>query len=288
MTPSDIGFLYDFVNESLDQRLRLESHENSEDNRRDMFHYLLNAKDPQTGLPGYTPQDLEAEALMLTIAGSDTTSVIMAGFFFYIVRMPEIYRKLTTEIREAFLSVDDIRGGVKLSSCQYLRACMDETMRIVPAGPAELPRIVLTGGISIDGDYVPEGVTVGVSHWSFYRNEKYFPDPDVYRPERWIVDGKSGVTAEDVSQSRSSCLPFTAGTTSCAGKNFALLELYMTIARTLWLYDVRLLPGDTTGTGNMANEYATREIVVFHVFDSYISIRNGPMVQFKRRIAGDQ
>ncbi|KAF7587804.1 hypothetical protein BBP40_006685 [Aspergillus hancockii] len=291
MTPTHIQFLYDFVKQSLGQRLRLEEaraaqrYEAGNEGRGDMLHYLLSAKDPETGLPGYTLEALEAEALMLTIAGSDTTSVIMAGFFFYIVRTPRAYRRLVNEIRDSFASADEIRGGPKLTSCLYLRACVEEAMRITPAGPAELPRVVLPGGIMVDGAYISEGITVGVAHWSFYRNEESFPDPNVYRPERWIVDEESGITAEDVARARSSCFPFTAGTTSCAGKNFALLELYMVIARTLWLYDIRLLPGDRTGAGNKAKGWGKRNPNVLHVADSYISIRDGPMIQFKKRKA---
>ncbi|MCJ1381132.1 hypothetical protein MMC17_004241 [Xylographa soralifera] len=282
-TPSDTQFLYDFVKQSIRQRMKmLQSHE-SEKGRTDMLQCLLDAKDPETGLPGYSPEELEAEALMLTVAGSDTTAAVMAGFFFYIVRTPRAYRKLVTEIRHAFASVDEIRGGMTLSSCQYLRACVAEAMRIAPAGSAELPRAVLPGGIIIDGNYIPEGTIVGVGHWAFYRNGEYFLDPNVYRPERWIVDDEAGVTAEDVARSRSSCSPFAAGPTSCAGKNFALLELYLTIARTLWLYDARLLPGDTTGAGNKTRGWGKRNPNVFHVSDKYISMRAGPMVQFKRR-----
>ncbi|KAL4791052.1 cytochrome P450 [Aspergillus venezuelensis] len=252
--------------------------------RSDMLHYLINAKDPNTGHLGYREEALEAEVLTLTIAGSDTTSVVMAGFFFYIVCSPDVYGRLVNEIRATFTSSDEIRGGKKLSSCKYLHACVEEAMRITPAGPAELPRTVLPGGLEVDSDYIPEGTTVGVAHWSFYRNEKYFHDPDLYFPERWIVDEQTGVTADDVARARSSCFPFAAGAIRCAGKNFALLELYVTIARTLWLYDVRLLPGDTTGGGHEAGEWGRRDPNTFRVMDSYISIRDGPVVQFRKRV----
>ncbi|KAL3456273.1 cytochrome P450 [Aspergillus heterothallicus] len=290
MAPAKVRFLYTFVKESLNHRLELDHDGQRRINdkpgiseRQDMLFHLLNAKDPQTGLPGYTPEALEAEAIMLTIAGSDTTSVIMAGFFFHIVRSPVVYRRLINEIRTAFASVEEIKGGRKLMSCQYLRACVDEAMRITPAGSAELPRIVLPGGLIIDGNHIPEGTTVGVAHWSFYRNEKYFPDPDVYRPERWIVDEATDITAEDVRKACSSCFPFAAGTTSCAGKPFALLELYMTIAITFWQYDARLFPGDTTGAGGKSRRWGRNNPKTFQLFDSYISIREGPMVQFTRR-----
>ncbi|KAL5343586.1 cytochrome P450 [Aspergillus crustosus] len=291
LTPPDVRFLYEFVERSLSQRLDTKRDSTTSRNqdpsalgRKDMLHYLLAATDPDTGRPGFTEEALQAEALTLTIAGSDTTSVILAGFFFYLVRTPRAYERLLHEIRSAFTSLDEIRGGSELMSCNYLRACVDETMRITPAGPAELPRTVLPGGIMIDGEYIPEGTTVGVAHWSFYRNAEYFRDPESYRPERWIVDSETSVSEADVAKARSSCLPFTAGTTSCAGKNFALLEIYLTIARTLWQYDARLLPGDTTGGGDQCKGWGRRDPGTFQITDSYISIRDGPMVQFRKRL----
>lgn len=290
MTPPQVRFFYRFVKESLQQRLKLNDHieKRSYESRHvpnDMLQHLIRAVDPVTGQPGFTPAALEAEVVMLTIAGSDTTSVILAGLFFYITRTPHAYQKLVSEIRDTFTSFEEIKSGPKLlSSCRYLRACVDEAMRITPAGPSELPRIVLPGGLTIDGAYVPEGVTVGVSHWSFYRDEEYFSEPEIYQPERWIVDPETGVTEEDVARARSSCLPFTAGTTSCAGKNFALLEIYLTIAKTLWHYDMRLLPGDRTGTGDRHSRWGNYDPNVFQVVDSYISLRDGPMVQFRKRV----
>ncbi|KAL4957006.1 cytochrome P450 [Aspergillus filifer] len=279
-TPSS---LYEFVQESLALRLQSDHGRSlSQDNgttkpdRPDMLHYLINAKDPDTGNLGHQKEALEAEALTLTIAGSDATSVIMAGFFFYIVRSPDVYGRLVDEIRATFTSSDEVRGGKKLSTCKYLYACVEEAMRTTPARPAELPRTALPEGLVVDGDYIFEG-TIVVAHWSFYRNGRYFHDPNVYLPERWILDEQAGVTAVDVARARSSCLPFTAGATRCARKNFALLELYVTIARTLWLYDVRLVPGDTTGGGHEAGEWGRR----FQVLDNYI--RDGPVVQSRKR-----
>ncbi|KAL4970660.1 cytochrome P450 [Aspergillus stella-maris] len=248
-TPSDIQSLYEFVRESMALQLQSEDGRSlSQDNgttrpdRLDMLHYLIDAKNPR--------------------------------FFFYIVRSPDVYGRLVDEIRATVTSSGEIYGGKKLSSCKYLHACVEEAMRITPAGPAELPRTVLPGELVVDSDYIPEGTTVGAAHWRIYRNEKYFHDSDLYLPERWVVDEQTGVTADDVARARSSCFPFAAGATRCAGKNFALLELYITIARTLWLYD----------GSYEAGEWGRRNPDTFQVMDSYISIRDGPVVQFRKRM----
>jgi cytochrome P450 len=226
---------------------------------------------------------LIAEANLLIVAGADTTAVTMCGFFFYLTRNPRVYARLTNEIRTTFDSVDEIRGGTKLNSCQYLRACIDEGLRMCPAGGAELDRVICPGGQEIEGVFLPEGVHVGCPSWGFTRNEDYFYDPNVYRPERWIVDEKTGVTAEGVARAQSCFFPFSSGPFNCVGKNLAMLEIMVTVARTLYRMDLRALPGDTLGEGSPERPWGRRNRREFQLTDAWIGLRNGPMVQFMER-----
>ena len=288
ITPKDVRQFYEFVEGSVAERSKLEQelqNQESEERevRKDMFHYLFQAKDPNTGAPAYTHPELETEAGLLIIAGSDTTAVTICGVFFYITRNPWVYSKLTNEIRSTFKSIDEIQGGSTLSSCRYLRACIDETLRISPAGTSELQREVLPGGQKVDGENIPEGVLIGTSAWSLHHNEEYFLDAYLYRPERWIADDKTGVTAEDVAHARSCWYPFSAGPSNCVGKNLAILELMIAIARTLYQMDIRLPPGNTLGEGAPHLGWGRRNRNMFQLKDAYVTLRDGPMVQFKKR-----
>ena len=120
---------------------------------------------------------------LLVSAGSDTTAITISSFFFYIVRDTRLYGKLVKEIRSTFNSADDIVSGPKLSSCKYLLACIDETLRITPVIASGLYRTILPGGKMIDGKFYPAGITVTTSGWSCRRSDKY-GDPNIYRPER--------------------------------------------------------------------------------------------------------
>ena len=291
ISPSDIKAYFAFIDESiaarreaeeLSERLSIDGSINGKGARQDMFHFLFQATDPDTGKKGYSPQELFAEAELLVIAGSDTTATTLSGFFFYIVRNPRPYKRLLKEIRSTFDSAHEIVSGPKLSSCKYLRACIDETMRMAPAVPSDLSRTVLAGGLMIEGELYPAGVTVGTSEWSNGRSEEY-GDPNAYRPERWIVDEEAGVTAEDVARISSIFHPFSHGWTNCPGQNLAILELLMTIARTLYRFDVRAEPGSTLGEGSPELGWGRRDRRQFQLDDAYISIRNGPMIQFKKR-----
>lgn len=68
-------------------------------------------------------------------------------------------RKLQEEIRSTFKGsdVEEIKWGPELRGCNYLRAVLDESMRITPAVPGLLPRTVLPGGIEFDGVRLAEG-----------------------------------------------------------------------------------------------------------------------------------
>jgi cytochrome P450 len=178
--------------------------------RKDFFYYLLNAKDPETG-KGFSMDELWGEANLLIIAGSDTTSTAMAGTFFYLAHNASSLRKLCREIRDTFSDVEEIVSGPKLSSCVYLRACIDETMRMTPPVAGALPREVLPGGIDIDGHHIPAGVDVGVPHYAIHHNPDYYPRPFDYVPERWLSDPAANPLHAKLAEAHSAFCPFSIG-----------------------------------------------------------------------------
>ena len=162
---------------------RRENRPARKDGSKDLLHCLLQADDPEGG-PGFTPLELRAETELLLSAGFDTTSAVLAAMFFYLTRNASAYAKLSQEIRQTFARVDDIVTGQRLSSCKYLRAVIDEMMRMSPPGVAEGTREVLPGGIVIDDHVIPAGVNVGTALYALHHNQDIFHDPFVFRPER--------------------------------------------------------------------------------------------------------
>ena len=286
IAPKDVKMWVNFVADSVASRIELEKElqcrATDEEMRRDMFHYLFQAKDPETGDPAFSERDLIAEANLFLVAGSDSTSAALCSLFFYIIHNAAVYSKLVAEIRTTFATVEDIVSGPQLTTCQYTRACIDEALRLTP-GPSELVRTVRHGGLVIDGEFVPEGIDVATSAWSSNRNDETYGDASVFRPERWIVDEKTGTTAEDVTRVRASFHPFSAGPDNCVGKNLAIMELMVTVARTLFRLDVRQMPGSTVGEGTPELGWGRDDRSQYVVGDAFIPLRSGPMVQFRRR-----
>ncbi|PVH99997.1 benzoate 4-monooxygenase cytochrome P450 [Periconia macrospinosa] len=247
--------------------------------RKDTFHYLLNSKDPMTGKE-FTVEELQADTSLLIAAGSDGVTLATCALLFYALQQPQIMHKLTTEIREAFPTWQDVRTP-KLNGLKYLHACIEESLRLAPPKPSSLPRIVLPGGTEIEGQYIPAGTTVGVSHYVIHRNEDIFPQPNTFRPERWIVG--DGVSAEQLAAQKRAFCPFGIGPMNCIGRNTAYLATKLVLAHLLWQFDFKI-DGKLLGGGGRDLEEGRKDETEYQMYDWIIGFPNGPMVQVRSRV----
>lgn len=244
--------------------------------RSDIFHYLFRSRDPETGL-GFSHSQLMADAGLLIAAGSDGVAVTVAAALFYLLCNEACLVKLVQEIRESFATIDDICSP-RLSQLPYLSAVIDEALRLAPSAPSAFPRLVLPGGLDVDGLHIPAGVTVGVAPYSIHHNEDYFPDSFAFRPERWLGKDEKAVTL-----ARSAFCTFSLGRYNCIGKNVAVLASKMVLAEMLYVYDVRAAGNKVSGGGGPGLGKGRHREDEYQVLDYLVSYRSGPMVQFKER-----
>lgn len=287
ITPPSVQKLNQFTDDTLANRKALYDEQEMKpesERRQDIFYFLRQARDPDTGLPAYNEFDLKSECGLMIVAGSDTTSISLSGVFFGLTGDPPRCQKLVQEVRTTFNTPEEIVYGPKLLSCKYLRACIDEGMRFAPSGPCDLPREVLPGGIRIHGDYYPEGTIVATVPWVSTRDEMIFGDPGVFRPERWIEDPSAGVSKESVAHLKQNFHPFAAGPGSCLGRHVAVAEMLITVARTLHRLDIRRAPGSVLGAGGPNHGWGERDPRQMMLYDAFISLREGPEVQFRKRL----
>ena len=251
---------------------------------KDLFANLLQAKDPVT--QGKLKQeDLIAEAGILIVAGSDTQATVLTSTIFYLLHNPVTLCRLQAEIWAAFADVEEIRLGERLSSCHFLRACLQEAMRRTPPVSALLPREILAGGLFVDGRYFPKGIDIGVPHYALHHNELYYPDPFLFDPDRWIVKSRPGYPEEGdaaVARAHSAFCAFSVGRAACVGKTLAYQEMSLILARTIWLFEIRLRGrvGEGSATLGKSRERADE----FQTWEGFASSHKGPMVEFKKRL----
>lgn len=268
-----------------------------ETGRKDIFSFLLHAKDPETG-DGMPMPELWMEGNTLIVAGSDTTSTYvisastlylktdqfystLAATLYYLLQNPSTLERLQKEIRTTFTAREQISmSGLKMQSCTYLRACIDETMRMTPAVGGVLPREVLQGGLNIPalGLSIPAGVDVGVPIYAIHHHEEYVPDPFTFSPERFLGSAKEKEALMSVWN------PFSVGNRACLGKPLVYMELQIALARILFEFDLRL-SGEQHVSGFIAKEIGTgkRQPREYQLQDWFMSRNEGPWAEFRVR-----
>lgn len=164
----------------------------------DIMSHLLDSGDDETGTK-YSDNELLGEGVLMMMAGSDTSSSSLTTTMFYHVQQPTVLEKLQTDLRASFPTFFSIQP-VAAENHGYLRACIDEAMRLSPPAPTNIPRVVGQGGIKVVNEHIPENVYVGVPNFSIFRDEHSFTKPHDYIPERWILDPVNGVSEESVKR----------------------------------------------------------------------------------------
>ncbi|KAK9794166.1 putative Cytochrome P450 [Seiridium cardinale] len=215
------------------------------DARHDLYSFV--ADDLDSGSGSLRQSDLWAECNFFLTAAGETSKSALSATFFYLSRNPGCYRKLADEIRSTFSSGSDIRG-TSLAGCRYLRACIDESLRISPPGPGIFWRERAADDsdsqpLVIDGHVIPPGTVFGLNTYSLHHDENYFPDSFAYIPERWLGSDESTKRANNAFAA------FSVGARACAGKSVAYLEMGLVIAKTLWHLDFEAAPGPLGSIG---------------------------------------
>ncbi|OTA06438.1 Cytochrome P450 CYP2 subfamily [Trichoderma parareesei] len=193
-------------------------------------------------LAGFTrdPKVLRDQILAVLIAGRDTTAATMSWAIYELSRHPHVVRRLRTEILETVGPYDDNDGGrlptyEHLKNMPYLRAVLNETLRLYPAVPFNV-RVALRdttlprGGGPDGAEPLPvlRGTKVGYSTLVMQRRPDLYPpasetfaDPAVFSPERWQV----------WHPRPHDYIPFNAGPRICIGQQLALTEMSYTLCR---------------------------------------------------------
>ncbi|TFK91285.1 cytochrome P450 [Polyporus arcularius HHB13444] len=222
--------------------------------QRDLMSYLIEAGVPQL--------DLEREALVAIQAGSDNTSITMSLSLYFLLAEPRYYDQLQTELDKAFPNPTGPLPVNDLMALPLLNAAINETLRF--SSPYFIPRVVPEGGSTIDGKYIPPGTIVALAAYSQQTSaENFYPDPQVYRPERWLEGG----LGPETKTNKAALASFSFGPHACVARNFAYQEMRFVLARLILAYDMKLpaefdIQGFRDGILNMRTTLLEKKLVV--------------------------
>lgn len=81
--------------------------------------------------------------------------------------------------------------------------------------------------------------TISMQCYTTHRNPTYFPDPEAFKPNRWLEE------TEHLEEMKRLFMPFSKGTRDCLGKNLALMELKIFVAAIVKQHSVTASPTAT-------------------------------------------
>ena len=127
----------------------------TDERRNDFMAYVLRYNDEK----GMTVPEIEATIPFLVLAGSETTATTLAGVTNCLVNNPEVLQRLVNEIRGSFARQEEITFE-SISKLPYLGAVIEEGLRICAPVALGSPRTVPAGGSTVDGHWLPGGVSL--------------------------------------------------------------------------------------------------------------------------------
>jgi cytochrome P450 len=169
--------------------------------------------------PEKAPLDAVVDRLVTILAGMENTSAGVGWTCLHLLRNPAALDRVRREVRAT-------PGDIGPGSESFLEAACREALRLHPPFPAVMRRV--TRPVSIGGFDLAPGTFVVANMYLMHRRADLFPDPDTFRPERFLG---GAVPARGY-------LPFGTGARRCPGQGFAVSQMRLAIAEMLRRFDI--------------------------------------------------
>ena len=181
--------------------------------REDILSMLIQARhDGGSGQP-MSSEEMRDELLTLLVAGHETTATSLAWAVERLARHPD--------------KLDRLREEVEAGDDDYLTATIQETLRLRPVISIVARR--LTEPVEIGGYELPAGVSVTPSIYLVHRNPEVYPEPNRFRPERFLDNPPGTYT----------WIPFGGGVRRCLGASFAQFEMAVVLRELVRRHRIR-------------------------------------------------
>ena len=206
----------------------VESARADETDRLDLISYLARVTD-EDGAFAFNAEEVGDEALEMLVSSLSTTSVTLTWATYYLARNPAVRERLEREVDETLAG--RVPTFEDYEHLRYTSAVIAEVLRLAP--PAYYIGRRATEDCTIGDYFIPAGSNVQFFYFLTQRDERYFPQADAFRPERWLDEPQP-------ARPRCSYMPFGSGHRDCAGEAFARLNLTFALASIAqrWRFDL--------------------------------------------------
>uniref|UniRef100_A0A7E4W0N6 Cytochrome P450 n=1 Tax=Panagrellus redivivus TaxID=6233 RepID=A0A7E4W0N6_PANRE len=162
-------------------------------------------------------QSLAIDSGDLWTGGMETTVTALRWAILYLIHYPEVQAKLHKEI-DNYLDVTPAQVSER-HLLPYVQATIDELLRITNVLPWGIPHQALED-IEVEGHVIRAGTTVMFQVGTVHFDESNFPEPNVFKPERFLDEFGNYVPHKKL-------IPFGIGKRQCLGESLARMEVFL-------------------------------------------------------------
>ncbi len=185
------------------------------DAARDLLDVLMSISD-DAGDPRFSADTVTGMFISMMFAGHHTTSGTAAWTLIELLRHPDELAAVVAELDELYADGAEVSYQA-LREMPRLEAAIKESLRLHP--PLILLLRVANVDLEVGGHHIPAGKMVAASPSVSNRIAAAFPDPDAFRPDRYLDDPGADVA------NPWNWIPFGAGRHRCVGAAFAMMQL---------------------------------------------------------------
>lgn len=200
----------------------------------DLLERMLHTAHPDSGRQ-LDPVNIRRQIVTFVVAGHETTSGALSFALYYLTRDPQMMARAQAEVDALWGTADDPEPGfTDIPKLRYVRAALDEVLRLWPTAPAYLREA--RADTELGGRYrMSRGDWALVLLPLVHRDPHVWPNPERFDPDRF-APGQAKTRPAHAYK------PFGTGQRACIGRQFALHEAVLTLGLLLHRYD--LTPND--------------------------------------------
>ncbi|XP_046655350.1 cytochrome P450 4C1-like [Daphnia pulicaria] len=165
--------------------------------------------------------DIREEVDTFMFEGHDTSTAAISWSLHLIGSHPPVMELVNKELERVFGNSNRPVTMNDLNELKYLECCIKEALRLFPSVP------IIARNLREDTvihDYIlPANTTVLLVTYYLHRDPKYYPDPELFQPERFFEENSRG-------RHPYVYVPFSAGPRNCIGQKFAMMEQKVILA----------------------------------------------------------
>ncbi|EJF55960.1 cytochrome P450 [Dichomitus squalens LYAD-421 SS1] len=171
--------------------------------------------------------------------GADTTLSTLQNIYVAMASFPEVQKRAQAEL-DAVVGPHRLPTFSDKEDLPYVTALIKESLRWRPVSPLALIHVSMEED-EYKGFCIPKRSAMVFNIWAYTQDPRLYPDPQAYKPERYLRDGKIDPDVQDPAG-----IAFGYGRRICPGRHFAEASLFAVVSKLLHTMSIEP-PRDESG-----------------------------------------